>query len=180
MSTTEGPDRLPERHADGSCLYAIVYISTAAHVLSADELAHIGRRSQARNAEEGVTGVLLHADGAFMQYLEGPAPGLSRVYGVIKTDPLHYGVIDLLREPIPRREFAAWRMAVRDVGAYGQATAWQEYALLTGQPDAPAAPRSAAQGLLLGFWGRGRNAIAPALFGLSRQRSRRVGPAAGA
>lgn len=176
MSATDGQNRSPGLPADGAGLYAIVYISTAARALSADELAHLCSRAQARNAEEGVTGVLLYSDGAFMQYLEGPACGLSRVYGFIKTDPLHYGLIDLFREPISAREFAAWSMVVRDVGSLGQSSASQQYSQLAGQPGAPAVPRSAARELLLGFWGRGKNCVASALLDFSNQRARRRAP----
>jgi hypothetical protein len=179
MSATEGVDRLPRRPTEAPRLYAVVYVSTAARALSADELAHIGHRSQVRNVAEGVTGLLLHANGAFMQYLEGPAAGLSRVYAVIKTDPQHYGVIDLLREPVPEREFAGWTMAVRDVGARGQASAAQQYGLLSGQPEPRVAP-SAARQLLVGFWSRGRPSVAPTLRAFSDQRARRVSAVAAA
>lgn len=174
MSANTDLDRLPGRPADGSRLYAIVYISTAARLLSEQELERLGAGAKARNAEHAVTGVLLHSNGAFMQYLEGPARGLSHVYSFIKTDPLHYGVIDLIREPVQAREFADWSMAVRDVGALGQSAAAQHYALLSGQPLALASPGSAARELLLGFWGRGRTSVASTLRDLSIQRVRRV------
>lgn len=174
MSTNTDLDRLPGAPADGSRLYAIVYISTAARLLSEQELERLGNSAKARNAEHAVTGVLLHSHGAFMQYLEGPALGLSRVYGIIKTDPLHYGVIDLLREPIQAREFADWSMAIRDVGPLGQSAAALQYALLSGQALALAPPLSAARELLLGFWGRGRTSVASTLLDFSTQRARRM------
>lgn len=174
MSANTDLDRLPGPPADGSRLYAIVYISTAARLLSEQELERLGAGAKARNAEHAVTGVLLHSNGAFMQYLEGPAPGLSHVYSFIKTDPLHYGVIDLIREPVQAREFPDWSMAVRDVGALGQSAAAQQYALLSGQPFALPHPPSAARELLLGFWGRGRTSVASTVRDFSIQRVRRV------
>ena len=89
-------------------LWAIVYVSKAARPMTQDDLAHILEGARRRNAEEGITGVLLYSDGSFMQYLEGPAAGMLRVYAIIKTHPLHYGLIDLVREPIQSREFAEW------------------------------------------------------------------------
>lgn len=174
MSANTDLDRLPGPPADGSRLYAIVYISTAARLLSEQEIERLGAGAKARNAEHAVTGVLLHSNGAFMQYLEGPAPGLSHVYSFIKTDPLHYGVIDLIREPVQAREFPDWSMAVRDVGALGQSAAAQQYALLSGQPFALPHPPSAARELLLGFWGRGRTSVASTVRDFSIQRVRRV------
>ena len=147
----------------------------SAHLLSVSELEHLRKRAEARNVEEDVTGVLLYSDGSFMQYLEGPAAGLSRVYGFIKADRLHYGVIDLLREPIHEREFAGWSMTFRDVGAFGQSSSSQQDALLTGAPGTPINSPSKARELLLNFWTRGRNSAATALLEFSNERARRVG-----
>lgn len=155
-------------------LYAIVYISTAAHLPSVDELEHLRDRAHARNLEHEVTGVLLYSDGAFMQYLEGPAAGLARVYSLIKADPLHFGVIDLLREPIREREFAAWSIAMRMVGDRGQSAASEQDDLLLGAQDASAPPLSRARELLLDFWSKGRCSVAPTLRDFSQERARRV------
>lgn len=162
------------RSADAARLYAIVYISTAAHLPSMDELEHLRSRAHARNLELDVSGVLLYSDGAFMQYLEGPAAGLAKVYGFIKADALHFGVIDLLREPIREREFGAWSMALRAVGARGRSTLSEPDDLLMGPRDASVGPRSRARGLLIDFWSRGRTSVAPTLRDFSRQRARRV------
>jgi len=168
-------DLEPDRPPSGPCLHAIVYVSMSAHLLSMNELEHLRERAEARNAKEGVTGVLLYSGGSFMQYLEGPAPGLSRVYGFIKADRLHYGVVDLLREPIHEREFAGWSMALRDVGAFGQSSSSQPDPLLTAIPGTPFKSRSRARELLLNFWSRGRNSVATALRDFANERAGRVG-----
>jgi len=175
MSAIVGGAAAPVRQPDVARLYAIVYISTAARLLSMDELEHLCSRAQARNLQEDVTGVLLYSDGAFMQYLEGPAAGLSRVYGFIKADPLHYGVIDLLREPITEREFASWSMELRAIGAHGHSDVSQQDALLTARPASLALPRSKARELLLNFWSRGRYSVASTLLDFSEERARRMG-----
>jgi hypothetical protein len=147
----------------GTRLFALIYISKAVRLLTPAELAHLAERAQARNLSEDVTGLLLYSDGAFMQYLEGPAPGMSRIYAVIKADTLHYGVIDLLREPIQEREFAGWSMTVRDVGPLGMAGSTQ--------PDDAVSRRLAqigdvhrtARNLLGNFWGHGQATVKPTL-----------------
>lgn len=163
---------------DGTRLFAIVYISTAARLLAMHELEQLCSRAQARNLAHGVTGILLYSGGAFMQYLEGPAAGLSKVYGAIKADPLHYGVIDLIREPVLQREFAAWSMVLRDVGVGGQSSASEPDALLSGLLDVPAEARSAAQALLVNFWSQGRSSVASTLLRFSHERAQRleIGP----
>jgi hypothetical protein len=158
-------------------LYTIVYVSTAARPLSLPELHHLQERAQARNLKENITGVLLHSDGAFMQYLEGPAPGLYRVYEVIKADPQHYGIVDLVREPIAQREFSGWSMAFRVIDAFGQSSEAEQDAHLAQRLSVPINQFSAARELLAKFWSRGRSVVASTLHDFSKQRARRVADA---
>jgi hypothetical protein len=62
------------------------------------------------NGTQGVTGVLLHHDGSFLQYLEGPADGLQRVYKRIQESPLHSHLFDLMGGPLDERGFPEWQM----------------------------------------------------------------------
>ena len=133
-------------------LGAIVYVSRAARPVAHSDLVRIREGARLRNAEENITGVLLCAHGSFMQYLEGPAVGLLKVYGIIKAHPLHYGLIDLMREPIQTREFAEWSMACHIVGAAGDPSLCEDYALLASRLGAALRPRSAACELLSTFW----------------------------
>lgn len=94
-------------------LHVLVYVSTAVHLLSLAEIDHLLDRAQARNSKAAVTGVLLYNEGNFIQYLEGPPSGVSKIYELIKADPLHHGIIELLREPIQTRVFSEWPMAFR-------------------------------------------------------------------
>lgn len=94
----------------GSLEY-LVYFSTAVGAPTIPQLEHMLMRARERNASEGVTGVLIYAEGLFVQYLEGPRTGIDRVYRHILADSLHRGVFEVLREPIESREFADWQMA---------------------------------------------------------------------
>ena len=100
-------ENTPQR--DG--LHALLFLSTATHLLSQAEIDDLLNRAQTRNAEEKITGVLLYNDGSFLQYLEGPVVGLSKIYEIIKSDHLHSGIIELIYEPISMREFPEWPMA---------------------------------------------------------------------
>ena len=157
-----------------SDLYAIVYVSTAARPVPLDELMRLLDGARRRNAEEGVTGVLLYSDTSFMQYLEGPAAGLSRVYDIIKRHPLHYGLIDLVREPIAEREFADWAMAFHMVGAFGRSSPAKQDALLADRLRITSRPPSPACGLLSEFWFKGRGSVSSALGSYSQARTRRL------
>lgn len=94
-----------------STLQSIVYVSSSARLLSTADLDGLLTKSRARNLTHDITGLLLYCDGNFMQYIEGPAQQLAEVYALICGDRLHHGLIELVNEPIIRREFGAWSMA---------------------------------------------------------------------
>ena len=150
--------------APRSDLWAIVYVSKAARPVTQDDLRHLLEGARRRNSDEGITGVLLYAEGYFLQYLEGPKAGLHRVYAFIKAHPLHYGLIDLVREPIPVREFAQWSMACHLVGAGSESPLSDNYDLLAIRLAAAVGTQSAACLLLSHFWTAGRASVAPALL----------------
>jgi len=154
-------------------LGVIVYISKASRPVTHDDLTHLLGHARQRNEKEGITGVLLYADGSFMQYLEGPADALMRVYAVIKPHPLHFGLIDLVREPISARVFTEWSMACHWVGASGASPLSANYELLASRMAAAVSRKSAASELLSKFWTEGRDAVAPALSMHSQARLRR-------
>lgn len=91
-------------------LTAIAYVSSAIHLCSEAELEHLLISARTFNANAKVTGVLLYDEGSFFQYFEGPSQGVDEVYDRIKASPLHRGIIQLMNQPIERREFASWQM----------------------------------------------------------------------
>jgi len=53
-------------------LKALVYVSSATELLSDQALDELLQGARSTNERIGVTGVLLHCEGNFMQYVEGP------------------------------------------------------------------------------------------------------------
>ena len=86
----------------------LVYVSSAVHPLSQDELVQILRVSHRNNTAAGVTGALLHADGNLMHVLEGPPDAVDAVYDRVRRDPRHHGVLLLLETRVDERSFADW------------------------------------------------------------------------
>ena len=123
-------------------LHAIIYTSSAVRVLAPHEIEHLLQRARERNARAGVTGLLLHDDGHFLQYIEGPPEGLLPIYDIILADPLHHRIHELMSESIGEREFDGWEMA------YEQAAM---PAFLTG-PRPELALKASAQQLLHDVW----------------------------
>jgi hypothetical protein len=91
-------------------LVRLMYASRAAAGVGREELAAILRVSRAANAEHGITGVLCHSDGIFLQVLEGGRGAVNRLYNRIVADPRHHGAELMLYEEIGERRFAGWAM----------------------------------------------------------------------
>ena len=142
-------------------LHALVYVSTAVRPMALPDIERLLDVARARNAKLSVTGVLLYDAGHFMQYLEGPALSMKRVYEVIKASPLHQGIIELLRERIETSEFPEWSMAFRSPNAFGMSNPTQQGDLLSQRLAPSALPASAARLFLAKFWARSR---APSAF----------------
>lgn len=92
-----------------------VYTSTATRDLTDDDLAELLRQCVRNNERSGLTGMLLHRGGRFMQVLEGPDDAVRDVFAVIAADDRHAEVRLLLDESIEERAFPAWKMAFRTV-----------------------------------------------------------------
>lgn len=155
-------------------LYSMVYVSTATRLLSMDDIGRLLEKARQRNLDQDVTGVLLYSDGNFMQCLEGPAARLASVFETIKSDSLHFGIIDLVREPITAREFSEWSMAFRVAGALGASSPTHQDELLSERLSLSGEPVSLSRGLLAKFWSRGRNSVVPSLIELSKNQTRRT------
>ena len=91
-------------------LVRLMYASRALSNIDQDALVAILRKSKANNPVIGVTGVLCHSEGIFLQVLEGGRGAVNRLYNRIATDPRHTEVELLCYEEIGERRFAGWSM----------------------------------------------------------------------
>jgi hypothetical protein len=96
-------------------LTSLLYVSSATRHIPPDELATLLERSRRKNTSLGVTGMLLHKDGNFMQVLEGDATAVRQLFDMIGRDPRHAGVLVLRHVEQSTREFADWSMAFTDL-----------------------------------------------------------------
>ena len=106
-------------------LRQIVYVSSGCHEYSAaklEEITEVGRRN---NRNCGVTGILLHYSGNFLQLLEGEHAAVGATYARIVADPRHTGILKLQDEEIPQRQFPDYRLAFRSI-AEGEMTTCPE------------------------------------------------------
>jgi hypothetical protein len=139
-------------------LHAVLYVSIATHSLTMAEIDHLLERARARNLEHDITGVLLYSGDNFMQYIEGPPAGMEVVYGVIKADPLHHGLIEVLHQAVPRRQFAEWSMAFRTPNTFELADPWLRDTLLDERVATLSRKSVPAAVVLSMFWHRDTSA----------------------
>ena len=91
-------------------LYAVAYVSSAVRMLDDAELEALLMDARAFNLTQRVTGVLLHHDGTFFQYFEGPVDGIDAVYAKVRASTRHRGIVELMRQEVKNREFSNWSM----------------------------------------------------------------------
>jgi hypothetical protein len=94
-------------------MFFLIYVSSAVKLLSQKELFDILEVSRRNNEKVGITGMLLYKEGNFMQFLEGPKEEVCATLDRIKKDPRHRGLIVLLQQEHPNREFTEWAMGFK-------------------------------------------------------------------
>lgn len=133
-------------------LTGLAYVSSATAAFSEQSLEQLLLDARAFNAGVGVTGVLLHHDGSFFQYIEGPTDGVAQVYDRIRLSQRHHGLFELFRGDIARCHFPEWLMGFAEtpqsqILRLSQAT-WKIVA--PGVPDT--VDESEGLALLVGHW----------------------------
>ncbi|MBB3195995.1 BLUF domain-containing protein [Roseateles terrae] len=91
-------------------LVRLVYASRARRDLSAHDLQDIVRRSREHNTHEGITGLLCHTDGVFIQVLEGSREAVNVRYKRIVMDERHDQCTLIAYDEIGERRYAGWSM----------------------------------------------------------------------
>jgi len=92
-------------------LQSLVYMSSAAEPFDDDALEEVLEHARSRNTADGLTGLLVHRNGRFMQLLEGPYDAVLSTYQRILADDRHDDVRLLAEESIHTRRFPEWSMA---------------------------------------------------------------------
>lgn len=91
-------------------IYRLVYVSTAVEELDDSDIEDILHVSQSNNDERYLTGFLAHNGRSFMQALEGQREEVDHIYSRIVSDKRHFGVTQIIGEPVSARAFPGWSM----------------------------------------------------------------------
>lgn len=97
----------------------LVYVSSATGQLTTADLDDILAASRRNNARIGITGMLLHKGGNFMQVLEGPEESVLALQNKIEGDPRHRGLLVLRKAPLKERQFKEWAMGYQNLDEPG-------------------------------------------------------------
>ena len=95
-------------------IYSLVYMSKATTPWNQQELTDLLKQSRRDNLALDITGLLLYADGNFMQLLEGSRETVTGLMERIKNDARHHDINVLEEGMAPARHFAQWSMAFVD------------------------------------------------------------------
>lgn len=90
----------------------LLYCSQAKYDFSEEVLKEILLISRKNNSAAGITGVLVHGGGMFMQVLEGPEQNVLRTYMKILDDKRHTDSRIIQISPMKERMFDNWTMGV--------------------------------------------------------------------
>ncbi|WCT13206.1 BLUF domain-containing protein [Mucilaginibacter jinjuensis] len=93
----------------------LIYMSSATQLMSNDELLELLKVSRENNTKKNLTGMLLYGEGAFVQVLEGEDETVDSTYDIIKADPRHKSIIQIISGKLEKRNFPEWSMGFKAV-----------------------------------------------------------------
>ncbi|NQV78984.1 MAG: BLUF domain-containing protein [Alphaproteobacteria bacterium] len=92
----------------------LIYVSASTGRLPDGEIAGFLAANRQRNKARGITGIVVHHEGSFLQVIEGKGDVVSALFDTIRNDPRHDAVALLSRKSIAHREFGDSSMAFVD------------------------------------------------------------------
>ncbi len=96
-------------------LRSIVFFSTAAVPMSPGDLAALGRECAEVDSHVGITGMLLHKNGDFLQVMEGSKSVICDMFAKVSADPRHTNIRKICDRAITRREFAGQAVSFKNL-----------------------------------------------------------------
>lgn len=99
----------------------LLYVSGASREMSERDLDDILHKSRANNRRNDITGMLMWADGVFIQILEGEADRVRRLVSRIQGDPRHCYFMVMHEQTSDERLFSDWSMGFKKLDPGRQA-----------------------------------------------------------
>ena len=99
-------------------LIRLIYSSREKNALSDVDIEHILSASRRNNPADGISGMLCHGNGRFLQYLEGEADEVEKTYARIGADSRHIDIKLIEQKKLERRVFGDWSMGFIDMSDF--------------------------------------------------------------
>lgn len=93
----------------------VSYMSSQSRIMSKKSIEDFLFQVRDKNKRLAITGILLLIQGKFVQYIEGPAEEIDKVYNSISRDSRHTDMILLDSGNLSERQFKNWSMAYKVV-----------------------------------------------------------------
>lgn len=96
-------------------IYQLLYLSSACAHFDQGALLNMLTKAREKNHSLGITGLLLHNNGNFLQLIEGPEENIHTLFDSIRQDTRHQDIIILFQETTHVRLFTEWSMGLREI-----------------------------------------------------------------
>lgn len=93
----------------------VSYMSSQSRIMPKKNIEEFLSQVRDKNKKLAITGILLLIQGKFVQYIEGPAEEIDKVYNSISKDKRHTDMILLDSGDLKERQFNNWSMAYKEV-----------------------------------------------------------------
>lgn len=91
-------------------VHQLIYVSAATARFTRQALSDLLLVARTNNTRLGVSGLLVHHEGSFLQVLEGEPTLVEPLFGRIERDKRHHRTLVLSRQLVPKHSFSDWSM----------------------------------------------------------------------
>ncbi|HEX4336914.1 MAG TPA: BLUF domain-containing protein [Polyangiaceae bacterium] len=125
----------------------LIYVSAARQPFDEEQLRALLLDARRRNQAAGVSGLLLHERGSFLQMLEGPKDAVTETFERISKDRRHHRLVLVYQAAHEQRVFADWSMGFVSMSPAtarmlpGYHDFFRRYSELAPSPDSAVAQR---------------------------------------
>lgn len=91
----------------------LAYMSRQSFELTDNDLSHLLDKARKNNEKKDITGLLVHVEGSFVQFIEGPDEPIQDLYATIKKDSRHQEIMVIAEGYSNKRHFTSWSMAFK-------------------------------------------------------------------
>jgi hypothetical protein len=91
-------------------IFQLAYISAARVPFSEQDLRALLAKARIKNKRLDISGMLVHSNASFLQFLEGPEPDVTRLFETISADERHCKILRMFASNETSRGFEGWSM----------------------------------------------------------------------